>query len=812
MGDTEANEETADESSSLIDRAQPAVLEMMELRSRKIADSPDVSDIDAKLNTALHRAVLSICENGNNRAGSYRQLDKLMTGQNIKLNMPNIDGYTAIGLAVEHSHKKCVKHMLKHPLSNLLYLDYYPGERESTLRKIIMEKYPELRPLLPERLMVSMNSSPSDKKIFAALQRGKFKAFRKCLNGTKANIWYDEPYHSYLLEIACQMKKRTRFIKLLLDSGADPNIKNRVTGMPLLHGTARSGNFEVLQLLLKKKEINVSVKDYKDRTILHWWAQVRERKPSDKYILESCWKELLDKHPVTKIDIDFRDVSGNTALCTALENGFRDRAKLLLSEGADVSVLENGSKLLLSDSLSILEEILEDCLLSNDELLTSKDLKLRLNKELLANIVTRIAETQHLRELLKHPVISTFLSIKWLKVRFLFFLDMAVYVMFLCLLTVFILLSEPHNTQNDGGAASNTTDHFSSNYSNMTSGMNDSNVTAQQNSSSLQILRVFLAVALFFLILTQGIQLIVHRWIRGVLQERCMHLLLLIVGIISCFSVVESAELNRHFSAVALFLGWSELLMISGRLPLLSVQLAMLRTVILTILRLMAGYVTLLIAFAFSFYILFKGNTKSKNPDMFANPFISLLKTFVMLTGEYEVSSLPFDNLPYTSHVIFVLFVFLVTIVMLNLLVAVSQADAIRNETEILFHLAKVRLISEFEAVVSAFPQFVKRLVDHSPELRDEMFTLHPNRGNLIESTHLRSLMNIISKKTKPHNKRKSTGIQDESSMFTEKLSALKIGQEELEKKLYSKFEETQKILMQILDRLNIPESETIRP
>ena len=43
------------------------------------------------------------------------------------------------------------------------------------------------------------------------------------------------------------------FVKLLLGSGAHRNIKNHVTGMPLIHATARSGNFEVLQLLLEKK-------------------------------------------------------------------------------------------------------------------------------------------------------------------------------------------------------------------------------------------------------------------------------------------------------------------------------------------------------------------------------------------------------------------------------------------------------------------------------------------------------------------------------------------------------------------------------
>jgi len=204
------------------------------------------------------------------------------------------------------------------------------------------------------------------KKLLAALQLGKLKAFRERINETNANLWYDEPYHSYLLEIACQMKKRNKFIKLLPDSGADPNITNRVTGRLLIHATSRSGNFELLEILLKEEELNISLKDSKDRTVLHCWAQVRERDPGDKYSLENCLKVFLDKHSVTKMGIDFRDVSGNTALYIALQSGFRERVQLLLIEGADISVCGNVCQVLLQTTLPILEDILEDCLMSID--------------------------------------------------------------------------------------------------------------------------------------------------------------------------------------------------------------------------------------------------------------------------------------------------------------------------------------------------------------------------------------------------------------------------------------------------------------
>ena len=162
------------------------------------------------------------------------------------------------------------------------------------------------------------------------------------------------------------MKKRNKFIKLLPDSGADPNITNRVTGRLLIHATSRSGNFELLEILLKEEELNISLKDSKDRTVLHCWAQVRERDPGDKYSLENCLKVFLDKHSVTKMGIDFRDVSGNTALYIPLQSGFRETVQLLLIEGAEISERGNVCQVLLQTNLPILEDVLEDRLMSID--------------------------------------------------------------------------------------------------------------------------------------------------------------------------------------------------------------------------------------------------------------------------------------------------------------------------------------------------------------------------------------------------------------------------------------------------------------
>jgi len=720
--------------------------------------APKVNIIDSTGSTYLHHAVASVCRKSDwNDSVYYKCINAWMSCEQVKVNMPNKKGYTAIGLAVHKLHKTCVEYMLKHSSADRLHLDYYPADSESTVREIITQRFPDLQPLLPAPLMESLDTSENDKKLLGALQRGDYSIFIETLDSNNPNPSYDEPYHSSLLEIACQMKNRKRFVELLLHSGADPNITNSVTGMPLIHATVRCGNFEVLHLLLEKDTEGICKKDNEQRTVLHWLAQVRERKPSDKSIMEKCFKLLLDKDHVTKMGIDFQDVSGNTALYIALQKGFRDRAELLLSKGADVSVLGNAGPLLLPTNLLILEEILDDCLQSNGELVTSKDLLLRFNTELLTNIVPRIAESQNLRNLLKHPVISTFLFLKWLKVRYIFFIDMAFYVTFLLLLTAYILLSEPHNILNDGGAASNTTDPFSFNDSNIKSDVNDSNFASESNSSSLYSLWVFLMFTLFFLTLREVMQLILQRWDYVQSSENWLEILLIIATFISCSGVVDGMKIKLHFFAVALLLGWFEMFLMLGRLPLLSVQLEMLRTVSVTFLRYMMGYVTLLIAFALSFYILFKGSSEKQNAEMFENPFIPLLKTIVMFTGEFEASDLSFDTLPYTSHLIFLLFVVLVAIVLLNLLngLAVNDTEVIRKDAETLSLVARAKMISRIETLAYKLP-LTKRF---AAEMKEVMFVIYPNGKNVIGSAAVLSLLRIISEKTKLCEKETSASL-----------------------------------------------------
>jgi hypothetical protein len=302
-----------------------------------------------------------------------------------------------------------------------------------------------------------------------------------------------------------------------------------------------------------------------------------------------------------------------------------------------------------------------------------------------------------------------------------------------------------------------------------------------------------LMVLLGLLIVREGFQLIMYGRVYILSMENWLELLLIGATLISCPGVVQSMEVKLHFSAVAILLGWLELVLLSGRLPLLSVQLEMLKTVSWTIMRFMMSYILLLMAFALSFYIIFKGSSELDCGDMFANPFLSLLKTIVMFTGELEASNLTFEMLPFTSHVMFLLFVFLVAIVLLNLLngLVVNDTEVIRKDAETLSIVARVRLISKIETLLHKLPTFMKR-----EKLADKELVIYPNRPHSIEPATVQSALRIISKK------RKSSDVQNVWSDLADKLSAFHLRQGDLEKKFEAKFEETWQILMQVLNRL----------
>lgn len=103
-------------------------------------------------------------------------------------------------------------------------------------------------------------------------------------------------------------------------------------GRTPLHNAVKSGEFEIVDILLKMEQIEVNAKDKNDLTPLHFAVQLK-----DTRIMSA-----LCAHP--SIEINAEDMNGRTPLHYAVKSGFHENVRLLL-EREDVEVFpKNCSK------------------------------------------------------------------------------------------------------------------------------------------------------------------------------------------------------------------------------------------------------------------------------------------------------------------------------------------------------------------------------------------------------------------------------------------------------------------------------------
>merc|ERR1712106_13194 len=299
----------------------------------------------------------------------------------------------------------------------------------------------------------------------------------------KLDLNYDDGGYNFL-QYSCDMGYHD-IVDLLLTQGADPNHVGMNNRIPPIVLAAHHGYYKVIKVFKRKfldqhVQVDFSANDNNvlKENVLHKALKAESKAyiNRDERNYTECIKLLLDdetecfKNNIAAA-INGQDNLGNTPLHIAAQSGNHEAVRKLLRSEANLGLKNyRGQTPIVHIAPDIMEEFLDDCV--KGEGLTTDDKfkitfkyhflgpprmrKFSIDKEPLMNSKTEISgenkkelpETEPLwymaqikehRYLLSHPTITSFLWMKWRKIRPYFYLNVLFYLIFVAMLTAYVL-------------------------------------------------------------------------------------------------------------------------------------------------------------------------------------------------------------------------------------------------------------------------------------------------------------------------------------------------------------------------------------
>lgn len=673
-------------------------------------------------NTALLMAIKKIEDLDDDRERDlavYEDMVELLLKAGCNANSPDSKGVTPVYSAAKQGLERVITLILDYS-KDPVNLDTYKDRRGKTARDYLSEAFPHLVSRFDS---AAVEEVPIDNDIlFSYLSRHEEDNFVRDLtklvnkNEHRPALAANNGIGT-MLQLATD-KGLERVVSTLLNHKADPNATCSSNTIRPIAIACRNGYAKILKMFIDNEDTlfdPINGESLLQTTI----KSMRTYSNTPKVNYDDCLRLLL-KHPKLKANVNHTDIKDNTALHYAARNGDSETVLDLLKNGACIGLRNSFNEPPLADiNAKTLETYLDECITTNGERSSDDDYEIHMKYSFLVypnnsfenelckkplmdstnnnekeydailapetDALLYMTRNEELRPLLKHPVITSFLYLKWQRISCLFYANITFYsFLWLCLILYIILGYGVEKKQSNAIEALNVITHVGA------------------------------VIGLIVLILRELFQLLVSptRYLQSI--ENWMEIMLIIVTLMIVSNDSAQESMKQQLSAIAILLSSAELVLLIGQFPTLSTNIVMLKTVSWNFFKFLLWYCILIIAFALSFYTLFRreeeDDQKAPNPnasedeeeDFFEDPGRSLFKTIVMLTGEFDAGSIKFSTFPVTSHIIFIIFVFMVPIVLFNLLngLAVSDTQEIRADAELVGHITRIKMISYFESVL----------------------------------------------------------------------------------------------------------------
>lgn len=442
--------------------------------------------------------------------------------------------------------------------------------------------------------------------------------------------------------------------------------------------------------------------------------------------------ELIEMLITYGAQINVKDQYGYTPLHIAALKGLADCVEILIYFGADVSVKTKSGMTALSiitkkcpASFSMFTKKLDSAITLHHPESSTHEVELRLDFRVILqychpreiNFLNTLVDEGY-KKVLKHPLCSALLYLKWKKIRKYYLARIFFSMLFVLSLSLYVLTALARNCYNYGKNSGLAKDIYTSNMYTMSSVATgpkelfsyknkttistrnnkvDNNTTnetttiipelCEGESITGRLLRsnpFVIEMQWFFLVGITCCEII--RKVYGIpgyhsvkqyfsYPENIIEWAVIAsVFVISCIYTGKTYTWQNHVGAFAILFGWTNLMLMIGQLPVFGSYVAMYTRVQSEFAKLLIAYSGLLFGFTLSFCVIFPDSST------FANPFISLITTMVMMSGELNLDILVDDNpdhylLDFSAQVVYVIFVLTVTIILMNLLVGIAVDD-----------------------------------------------------------------------------------------------------------------------------------------